>query len=123
VNFTARSKGVNWVVFGDYKYGEEFSPENAALETTFGRAINVKFLCLHPRDNLNKQGKFTFADPADYNRIQPYRDPILLLGLTVLNLIYKKDLKQFFCFLFRNYVTGCTIEFHVCFRCVILEFC
>jgi aconitate hydratase len=79
-----KSKGVNWVVVGDDNYGEGSSREHAALEPRHlgGRAIIVKSFARIHETNLKKQGMLplTFADPADYDRIQP-SDRLSLLGL------------------------------------------
>ncbi len=79
-----KSKGVNWVVVGDDNYGEGSSREHAALEPRHlgGRAIIVKSFARIHETNLKKQGMLplTFADPADYDRIQP-SDRLSLLEL------------------------------------------
>uniref|UniRef100_A0A0P6EDX9 aconitate hydratase n=1 Tax=Daphnia magna TaxID=35525 RepID=A0A0P6EDX9_9CRUS len=82
-----KSKGVNWVVVGDDNYGEGSSREHAALEPRHlgGRAIIVKSFARIHETNLKKQGMLplTFADPADYERIQP-SDRLSLVGLAEL---------------------------------------
>lgn len=82
-----KSKGINWVVVGDDNYGEGSSREHAALEPRHlgGRAIIVKSFARIHETNLKKQGMLplTFADPADYDRIQP-SDRLSLAGLTKL---------------------------------------
>merc|ERR1712241_789759 len=79
-----KEAGVNWVVFGDENYGEGSSREHAALEPRFlgGRAIIVKSFARIHETNLKKQGMLplTFADPADYDKIQP-DSRISILGL------------------------------------------
>lgn len=79
-----KSKGVYWVVIGDENYGEGSSREHAALEPRHlgGRAIIVKSFARIHETNLKKQGMLplTFADPADYDKIQPC-DRISILGL------------------------------------------
>lgn len=79
-----RKKGVKWVAVGDENYGEGSSREHAALEPRHlgGRAIIVKSFARIHETNLKKQGllPLTFADPADYDKIQP-NDKISLLGL------------------------------------------
>jgi aconitate hydratase len=79
-----KSKGVNWVVVGDDNYGEGSSREHAALEPRHlgGRAIIVKSFARIHETNLKKQGMLplTFANPADYDRIQP-SDRLSLLEL------------------------------------------
>ena len=75
-----------WVVIGDDNYGEGSSREHAALEPRHlgGRAIIVKSFARIHETNLKKQGMLplTFADPADYDKIDP-ADKIDLLGLPV----------------------------------------
>lgn len=79
-----KSKGVQWVVIGDENYGEGSSREHAALEPRHlgGRAIIVKSFARIHETNLKKQGllPLTFANSADYDKIQP-TDKISLLGL------------------------------------------
>ena len=75
-----------WVVIGDDNYGEGSSREHAALEPRHlgGRAIIVKSFARIHETNLKKQGMLplVFADPADYDKIDPF-DTIDLLGLPV----------------------------------------
>ena len=75
---------VKWVVIGDENYGEGSSREHAALEPRHlgGRAIIVKSFARIHETNLKKQGvlPLTFANPSDYDKIQP-TDKISLLGL------------------------------------------
>merc|ERR1712071_462201 len=82
-----KAKGINWVVVGDENYGEGSSREHAALEPRHlgGRAIIVKSFARIHETNLKKQGMLplTFADTADYDRIQP-SDRLSLHGLTEL---------------------------------------
>ncbi|XP_053388072.1 aconitate hydratase, mitochondrial-like [Mercenaria mercenaria] len=79
-----KSKGVPWVVIGDENYGEGSSREHAALEPRHlgGRAIIVKSFARIHETNLKKQGMLplTFANPSDYDKIQP-SDRISLLDL------------------------------------------
>ncbi|XP_045772091.1 aconitate hydratase, mitochondrial [Maniola jurtina] len=79
-----KAKGVRWCVVGDENYGEGSSREHAALEPRHlgGRAIIVKSFARIHETNLKKQGllPLTFANPADYDKIQP-TDKISLLGL------------------------------------------
>ncbi|XP_014771485.1 aconitate hydratase, mitochondrial [Octopus bimaculoides] len=79
-----KSKGIYWVVIGDENYGEGSSREHAALEPRHlgGRAIIVKSFARIHETNLKKQGMLplTFADSADYDKIQP-TDRISILGL------------------------------------------
>lgn len=64
--------------------GEGSSREHAALEPRHlgGRAIIVKSFARIHETNLKKQGllPLTFANPSDYDKIQP-TDKISLLGL------------------------------------------
>ncbi|PNF43609.1 Aconitate hydratase, mitochondrial [Cryptotermes secundus] len=76
--------GIKWVAVGDENYGEGSSREHAALEPRHlgGRAIIVKSFARIHETNLKKQGllPLTFANPADYDKIQP-SDKISLLDL------------------------------------------
>ena len=82
--------GLPWVVIGDDNYGEGSSREHAALEPRHlgGRAVIVKSFARIHETNLKKQGMLplTFADPADYDKIDP-ADKIDLLGLPVIPLL------------------------------------
>eukprot|EP00879_Flechtneria_rotunda_P030870 GHRR01033575.1.p1 GENE.GHRR01033575.1~~GHRR01033575.1.p1 ORF type:complete len:225 (-),score=48.96 GHRR01033575.1:154-828(-) len=79
-----KSKGLPWVVIGDENYGEGSSREHAALEPRHlgGVAIIVKSFARIHETNLKKQGMLplTFADPADYNKVDP-TDRLSILGL------------------------------------------
>lgn len=79
-----KSKGAKWVAVGDENYGEGSSREHAALEPRHlgGRAIIVKSFARIHETNLKKQGllPLTFANPSDYDKIQP-TDKISLLDL------------------------------------------
>ncbi|XP_049801631.1 probable aconitate hydratase, mitochondrial [Schistocerca nitens] len=79
-----KAKGIRWVAVGDENYGEGSSRELAALEPRYlgGRAIIVKSFARIAETNLKKQGllPLTFANPADYDKIQA-SDKISLLGL------------------------------------------
>merc|ERR1712212_139832 len=79
-----REAGIKWVVVGDENYGEGSSREQAALEPRFlgGHAIITKSFARIHETNLKKQGMLplTFADKADYDKIQP-DDKISILGL------------------------------------------
>ena len=70
-----KAKGIRWVAVGDENYGEGSSREHAALEPRHlgGRAIIVKSFARIHETNLKKQGllPLTFADPKDYDKIQP----------------------------------------------------
>lgn len=80
-----KAEGVKWVVIGDENYGEGSSREHAALEPRHlgGVAIIVKSFARIHETNLKKQGMLglTFADPADYDRIDS-NDDIAIIGLT-----------------------------------------
>ncbi|KAK7604136.1 hypothetical protein V9T40_004409 [Parthenolecanium corni] len=80
-----KAGGEKWVAIGDENYGEGSSREHAALEPRHlgGRAIIVKSFARIHETNLKKQGMLplTFANPADYDKIQP-GDRISLVGLT-----------------------------------------
>ncbi|XP_050391748.1 aconitate hydratase, mitochondrial [Patella vulgata] len=79
-----KAEKIPWVVIGDENYGEGSSREHAALEPRHlgGRAIIVKSFARIHETNLKKQGllPLTFANPSDYDKIQP-SDRISLLGL------------------------------------------
>uniref|UniRef100_A0A1B0A5T9 Aconitate hydratase, mitochondrial n=1 Tax=Glossina pallidipes TaxID=7398 RepID=A0A1B0A5T9_GLOPL len=70
-----KANGVKWVAVGDDNYGEGSSREHAALEPRHlgGRAIIVKSFARIHETNLKKQGllPLTFANPSDYDKIQP----------------------------------------------------
>ncbi|KAI7880309.1 aconitate hydratase [Lichtheimia hyalospora FSU 10163] len=80
-----KARGVKWVVVGDENYGEGSSREHAALEPRYlnGAAIITKSFARIHETNLKKQGMLplTFANPADYDRVQP-EDKVDILGLT-----------------------------------------
>jgi len=79
-----KKEGVRWVVIGDENYGEGSSREHAALEPRHlgGCAVIVKSFARIHETNLKKQGMLplTFADPKDYDKINP-DDRISLLNL------------------------------------------
>ncbi|XP_039949015.1 probable aconitate hydratase, mitochondrial [Bactrocera neohumeralis] len=79
-----KANDIKWVAIGDENYGEGSSREHAALEPRHlgGRAIIVKSFARIHETNLKKQGllPLTFANPADYDKIQP-ESKISLLGL------------------------------------------
>ena len=79
-----REAGIPWVVVGDWNYGEGSSREHAALEPRFlgGTAIITRSFARIHETNLKKQGMLplNFADPADYDKIQP-TDFIDLVGI------------------------------------------
>ncbi|KAM0793866.1 putative aconitate hydratase mitochondrial precursor [Usnea florida] len=70
-----KKKGIQWVVIGDWNYGEGSSREHAALEPRHLGALAIitrSFARIH-ETNLKKQGllPLTFTDPADYDKINP----------------------------------------------------
>ncbi|KAG1777975.1 aconitase family-domain-containing protein [Suillus placidus] len=79
-----RDKGIKWVVVGDSNYGEGSSREHAALEPRYlgGLAIITRSFARIHETNLKKQGMLalTFANPEDYDKIQP-SDKVDILGL------------------------------------------
>jgi aconitate hydratase len=79
-----KAQGVGSIVVGDENYGEGSSREHAAMEPRFlgVRAILVKSFARIHETNLKKQGMLalTFADPADYDKIQE-DDTVDILGL------------------------------------------
>jgi aconitate hydratase len=70
-----KSKGVKWVVIGDWNYGEGSSREHAALEPRHlgGLAIIARSFARIHETNLKKQGllPLTFENPEDYDKINP----------------------------------------------------
>merc|ERR1712144_19498 len=70
-----KRKGIQWVVIGDWNYGEGSSREHAALEPRHlgGLAIITRSFARIHETNLKKQGMLplTFDNPADYDKIQP----------------------------------------------------
>jgi aconitate hydratase len=82
-----KAKGLKWVVVGDQNYGEGSSREHAAMEPRHlgGAAILARSFARIHETNLKKQGMLplTFADPADYDRVQE-DDRVSILGLASL---------------------------------------
>ena len=82
-----KAAGQGWVVFGDENYGEGSSREHAAMSPRFlgARAAIVRSFARIHETNLKKQGvlPLTFADPADYDKIQQ-KDRVAITGLTEL---------------------------------------
>lgn len=80
-----KAAGIGTVVVGDENYGEGSSREHAAMEPRHlgVRAVLVKSFARIHETNLKKQGMLalTFADKADYDKIQE-NDTIDILGLT-----------------------------------------
>ncbi|MBW7863333.1 MAG: aconitate hydratase [Candidatus Hydrogenedens sp.] len=79
-----KAAGIGTVVVGDENYGEGSSREHAAMEPRHlgVRAVLVRSFARIHETNLKKQGMLavTFANPADYDRIQE-DDTIDILGL------------------------------------------
>lgn len=79
-----KAKNMGWVVVGDENYGEGSSREHAAMEPRHlgGKVILVRSFARIHETNLKKQGMLalTFANPADYDKIQE-DDIISVLGL------------------------------------------
>lgn len=82
-----KSAGLGWVAFGDENYGEGSSREHAAMCPRFlgARAVIVRSFARIHEANLKKQGvlALTFANPADYEKIQQ-DDDVAILGLRAL---------------------------------------
>ncbi|KAB8204296.1 aconitate hydratase mitochondrial [Aspergillus parasiticus SU-1] len=99
-----KARGVKWVVIGDWNYGEGSSREHAALEPRHlgGLAIITRSFARIHETNLKKQGMLplTFAEPADYDKIQP-EDKVDLLctelevGKPMTLRVHPKDGKTF----------------------------
>ena len=79
-----KKRGIGWVVVGDENYGEGSSREHAAMEPRHlgAKAVIVRSFARIHETNLKKQGvlPLTFADPADYDKIQE-DDRLSILGL------------------------------------------
>ncbi len=79
-----KKRGIGWVVVGDENYGEGSSREHAAMEPRHlgGKAVIVRSFARIHETNLKKQGvlPLTFADPADYDKIQE-DDRLSIIGL------------------------------------------
>lgn len=80
-----KAAGIGTIVVGDENYGEGSSREHAAMEPRHlgVRVVLVKSFARIHETNLKKQGMLgiTFADKADYDKIQE-NDVIDILGLT-----------------------------------------
>ncbi|KAH8334897.1 hypothetical protein KR074_001715 [Drosophila pseudoananassae] len=79
-----KANKIKWCAVGEENYGEGSSREHAALEPRHlgGVAIIVKSFARIHETNLKKQGllALTFANPGDYDKIQP-SSKISLLNL------------------------------------------
>ncbi len=82
-----KDAAIAWVAIGDENYGEGSSREHAAMEPRFmgGKAVIVRSFARIHEANLKKQGvlALTFADPADYDRVQA-DDTVDITGLAEL---------------------------------------
>lgn len=81
---TYKAAGLKWAIVGDSNYGEGSSREHAAMTPRYlgcGAVIARSFARIH-ETNLKKQGvlALTFANPADYDRIQE-DDKLSIVGL------------------------------------------
>lgn len=80
-----KAAGIGTIVVGDENYGEGSSREHAAMEPRHlgVRAVLVKSFARIHETNLKKQGMLglTFADKADYDKIQE-DDTFDIVGLT-----------------------------------------
>jgi aconitate hydratase len=80
-----KASGIGSLVVGDENYGEGSSREHAAMQPRHlgVRAVLVKSFARIHETNLKKQGMLalTFANPADYDKIQE-DDVVDILGLT-----------------------------------------
>ncbi|EEP80597.1 aconitate hydratase [Uncinocarpus reesii 1704] len=99
-----KAKGIQWVVIGDWNYGEGSSREHAALEPRHlgGLAIITRSFARIHETNLKKQGMLplTFSDPADYDRIPPNATVDLMctelaVGKPITLRVHPKDGKSF----------------------------
>jgi aconitate hydratase len=82
-----KAAGKKWLIIGDENYGEGSSREHAAMSPRFlgcAAVITKSFARIH-ETNLKKQGvlAMTFANPADYDKIQE-DDVVSVLGVTTL---------------------------------------
>jgi aconitate hydratase len=79
-----KAKNQPWVIIGDENYGEGSSREHAAMSPRLlgCLAVIVKSFARIHETNLKKQGvlALTFANTADYNKIQE-EDQLTILGL------------------------------------------
>ncbi len=80
-----KSKGLMWIVIGDYNYGEGSSREHAAMSPRYLGCVSVivkSFARIH-ETNLKKQGilALTFTNASDYDKIRE-TDRISISGLS-----------------------------------------
>src|SRR5213594_2310213 len=82
-----KAKGLQWIVIGDENYGEGSSREHAAMSPRYLNcaAVIVRSFARIHETNLKKQGvlPLTFADPADYDKIEQ-NDRVTISGLYTL---------------------------------------
>jgi aconitate hydratase len=83
-----KEAGIDWIAVADENYGEGSSRELAAMEPRFmgGRAVLARSFARIAESNLKKQGVLTlvFADPSDYDRVEP-ADAVDILDLHTLS--------------------------------------
>ncbi|THC93160.1 hypothetical protein EYZ11_007369 [Aspergillus tanneri] len=79
-----KARGIEWLVVAEENYGEGSAREHAALQPRYlgGRIIVSKSFARIHETNLKKQGvvPLTFANPADYDRIDAC-DTVETVGL------------------------------------------
>ncbi|KAK2734798.1 Aconitate hydratase mitochondrial [Myotisia sp. PD_48] len=99
-----KARGIQWVVIGDWNYGEGSSREHAALQPRHlgGLAIITRSFARIHETNLKKQGMLplTFSEPADYDRIPPTATVDLMctelaVGKPITLRVHPKDGKTF----------------------------
>ena len=82
-----KEAGIDWIAVADENYGEGSSRELAAMEPRFmgARAVLARSFARIAESNLKKQGVLTlvFADPSDYDRVEP-ADVVDVLDLNTL---------------------------------------
>jgi aconitate hydratase len=82
-----KAQGLGSIIVGDENYGEGSSREHAAMSPRYlgVKAVLVRSFARIHETNLKKQGllPLTFADPADWERIEPM-DRVSLIGLSAL---------------------------------------
>ena len=80
-----KSKAQDWVIFGDYNYGEGSSREHAALTPRFMgcRAVVAKSIARIAETNLKRHGvlPLILKDPADFDKVRE-DDRVSIVGLT-----------------------------------------
>ena len=85
-----KKAGITTIVVGDENYGEGSSREHAAMEPRHlgVRVVLVKSFARIHETNLKKQGMLglTFANPADYDKIQKDDTVIVTIAASASNL-------------------------------------